>query len=125
MVYWYGVWMSNGYTQYFLILDKLQVSRNNSVSTNNGHIYVRIFLRKPVYFNYEIEFIDMDNKVLAIDTMEGNKGVTTLSHLLIVTKDSAVMACFKVGGVRDPNSNAVAVKVQHPDMLIISHTAKS
>ena len=54
--------------------------------------------------------------------MEGKKGTTTLSYPLIVTKDTEVMARFKVGDARGPNSDPVPVEVQNPGMLITSHT---
>ena len=57
--------------------------------------------------------------------MEGKKGTTSLSHTLIVTKDTEVMARFKFEDAKGPNSDPVAVEVQNSGMLIISHLAKS
>ena len=71
-----------------------------------------------MHFNYEIEFIDSDEEVLG--TLEGKKGATTLSHSLIVTKDTEVMARFKVGDIRGPDSDAVAV-MQSSGIPLVSH----
>ena len=54
--------------------------------------------------------------------MKGKKGTTTLLYPLIVTKDTEVMARFKIGDARGPNSDPVPVEVQNPGMLITSHT---
>ena len=102
----------------FLILDKLQVRRNNSVSTI-GQVRLLISLRRPLHFSYSIEFVDMDETIL--DTMEGTKGATNFSLPLNIAKDTEVMARFKIRDIRGPNSDPVYVDVQNPGMLIVSH----
>ena len=122
------------YLEYFAfrILDKLELTRNNSASTitsastinrnnsasTNSQVYLLISLRRPLYFDYDIEFVD-NIKETVLDTMEGTKGATRLSHTLPVRKGTEVMARFQIGGVRGPNSNPVAVDEQNLGMLMV------
>jgi len=79
-----------------------------------------VTLRRPIYFNYEIEFIDMNGAVL--DTVEGEKGKASFSHNLKMYSNTDVMARFRIGNIVGPKSEVLTVTVETTGMLTISHT---
>jgi len=64
-------------------------------------------LRRPIYFDYKIEFVDMNGVVL--DTVDGKKGERTLSHNLSIYRGPDVVARFKIGNITGPESDALTV----------------
>ena len=91
----------------WFVLDKLRLTKNGSIT--NGQIPLLIFLRKPLYFQYHIDFVDMENKLLG--SMEGIKGQMTFTHMLAVERDTDVIARFRIGEVSGPDSDPVTVDV--------------
>lgn len=87
----------------FLYLDKIQVRLGGTISGNQ--VLLLVILRRPIYFDYKIEFVDMNGTVL--DTVDGKKGERTFSHNLDVYRDTDVMARFKIGNITGPESDAL------------------
>jgi len=83
-----------------------------------------VTLRRPIYFDYEIEFIDA-NGAAVLATVKGEKGKTSFSYNLEVYRNTEVQARFKIGDITGPESKeALTVNVETTGMLIISHTIK-
>ena len=85
---------------------------------SNSEVPLHINLRRPIHFEYQIQFIDKSGDVL--DTMEGEKGKETFEHTVRVHQGIELMARFKIGEVTGPESDAVTVDVTE-GMLIVTH----
>ena len=85
---------------------------------SNSDVPLHIRLRRPIHFDYEIEFVDKNGELL--DTMEGEKGKETFQHRVSVHRDTELMARFKIGKVTGPESDAVTIDVTE-GMLIFTH----
>ena len=82
-----------------------------------GHeVLLRTILRRPVHFDFEIEFVDKDEVLLG--TRNGEKGVVEFSRIITVNSDTEVRARFKIGDKVGPYSEPVTVDVETPGMLI-------
>ena len=103
---------------FIYILDKIWLAKNGSIA--NKQVPLLITLRRPLYFQYQIEFVDMEHNPLG--TMEGMKGQTSFTHMLRVERNTDVMARFRIGEVSGPDSDPVTVDVENPGILIIIHT---
>ena len=79
---------------------------------------MHIRLRRPIHFDYQIEFVDSSGELL--DRMVGEKGKETFQHTVRVHRDTELMARFKIGEVTGPDSDAVIVDVTER-MLIVTH----
>ena len=84
---------------------------------SNSYVPLRIRLRRAIHFDYQIEFVDNDE---VISTMEGEKGKESFQHTVSVHRDTELMARFKIGEVRGPESDAVTIDVTE-GMLIFTH----
>ena len=98
-----------------MILDKIRITKNGSVA--NRRVPLLITLRRPLHFQYHIDFFDMKNEPLG--SMEGMRGQMTFTHMLTVERDTDVMAQFRIGEVSGPASDPVTVNVENSGMLII------
>ena len=86
--------------------------------TVSGKVSLFFNLKRPINFNYKIEFFNEKGGLL--DTMDGKKGVTTFSYLLTVDRSMNVMARLKVGDVSGPPSDPISVTLDEPGMSISS-----
>ena len=77
-----------------------------------------ISLRRPIHFDYQIEFFDVCGDLL--DTMEGEKGKQTFQYTVRVHHNIEMMARFKIGEVTGPDSDTVIIDVTE-SMLIAIH----
>ena len=102
-----------------MYLDKTEVRVDGAILGNQ--VPLLLILRRPIYFNYEIEFIDIKNGVL--DTVEGKMGKTRFFYNLKVYRNCmGVIARFKIGNITGPKSEVLHIETT--GMLIISHTIK-
>jgi len=103
-----------------LYLDKIEL--DGAILGNQVPLLLLLLvtLRRPIYFKYEIEFIDMNGAVL--DTVEGEKGKASFSHTCKVYSNTDVMARFRIGNIAGPESEALTFTVETTSMLTISHT---
>ena len=85
---------------------------------SNSDVPLHIRLRRPIHFDYEIEFFDKSGEIL--DTMMGEKGKETFQHTVSVHRDTELMARFKIGEVTGPESDTVTIDVTE-GMLIFTH----
>ena len=100
----------------YFYLDKIDVTMDNSI-ISNSYVPLWIRLRRAIRFDYEIEFVDNDE---VINTMVGEKGKEIFQHIVIVRRDTEMMARFKIGEIRGPESDAVTINVTE-GMLIFSN----
>ena len=98
-------------------LDKIDVRMDGNI-ISNCEVLLRINLRRPIHFDYQIEFFDVSGGILS--TMEGEKGKQTFQHTVSLRKDTELMAHFRIGEVTGPDSDAVIVDVTE-GMLIVTH----
>ena len=101
---------------FYLYLDKIDITMDGSIISNSD-VPLRIRLRRAIHFDYQIEFVD-NNEV--INTMEGEKGKESFQHTVTIYRDTDLMARFKIGEVRGPESDAVTIDVTE-GMLIFTH----
>ena len=80
----------------------------NGSIISNTNVPLHILLRRAIHFDYQIEFVDNDE---VISTMEGEKGKESFQHTVTVHRDTELMARFKIGEVRGPESDAVTIDV--------------
>jgi len=73
-------------TFYFVFIDKIEVSVDGAILGNQ--VPLLVILRRPIYFNYEIEFIDING---VLDTVEVEKGKTSFSYNLKVCIGTRVL----------------------------------
>ena len=99
-----------------MFLDKIDVRMDGNI-ISNSEVPLRINLRRPIHFDYQIEFVDKDGDILS--TMEGEKGKQTFQHTVSVHKDTGLMARFKIGEITGPDSDAVTVDVTERTLIII------
>ena len=104
------------YNVFYFYLDKIDVTMDGNI-VSNSDVPLRIRLRRAIYFDYEIEFVDNDE---VISMMEGEKGKEAFQHTVTVHQDTELMARFKIGEVIGPNSKPVTINVLE-GMLIFSN----
>ena len=102
---------------FLFFIDKIDVRIDGNIISNSD-VPLHIHLRRPIHFNYQIEFVDCSGDLL--DMMEGEKGKQTFQHTVRVHKDTGLMAHFKIGEVTGPDSDTVIVDVTE-SMLIVTH----
>ena len=98
----------------FFMLDQIEVTMEDKVT---GHeVPLDIILRRPVHFDFEIEFVDKNG--VSLGTRNGEKGVVVFSRTITVNNDAELRARFKIGDKVGPYSEPVAIDVETPGMLI-------
>ena len=102
---------------FYFCLDKIDVTMDGNI-VSNSDVLLHIRLRRAINFDYQIEFVDNDDEV--INTMEGEKGKESFQHTVTIYRDTDLMARFKIGEVRGPESDAVTIDVTE-GMLIFTH----
>ena len=93
---------------FIFILDKIDVRMDGNI-ISNCEVPLRVNLRRPIHFDYQIEFFDVSGDI--VSTMEGEKGKQTFQHTVSVCRDTELMARFKIGEVTGPDSDTVFVDV--------------
>lgn len=102
---------------FLFFIDKIDVRMDGKI-ISNSNVPLHIRLRRPIHFDYQIEFVDKNGELL--DTMEGEKGKESFQHTVRVHGDTELMARFKIGEVTGPDSDAVTVDVTE-GTLIFTH----
>ena len=107
------------FTFTYFLLDQIEVRMEDKAT--GREVPLHIVLRRPVYFDFEIEFVDKDD--VSLGTINGEKGVLVFSCTITVNSDTEVRGRFKIGDKVGPYSEPVAVDVETPGMLI-SHMSR-